>query len=339
MLGLLYLTAAALGSANPAASPTAASVRKAGVLTCGIDQSEAEYSMSDDHGSRVAFDQDLCRAVAIAILGPHAPIALKGYPDNDTALKALKSGEVDLVASVSDDFSHNTVPGIGLTRPVLFDGQGFLVPRASGIVHAAGLDQKKICFLDETETELNLHAWFARHRLGFVPFPFQEQGEMEAAFVTGNCAALSGDLTRLANARAAFGPRAPEYLLLPETIAPDPLAMAYRNEDPAFGATLNTAIDVLLEAEEIGVTAGRVEAMKSSQEPATRRLLGMTHELAQPMGLEEGWTANVLKELGNYGEIFARDLGEGSPLKLPRGENALGEGPESTGLMYRIPLK
>ena len=312
------------------------SIRKAGVLTCGIDQSEAEYSTTDEHGSRVAFDQDLCKAVAIAILGSHPRIAVRGYPDNETAITALQHKEVDLVATVSDDVTHGTIAGIGLTRPVLFDGLGFMVLRSFGIAHAADLDKKKICFLDQTEAEINLHTWFALHRLSFIPFPFQEEGEMEAAFVTGNCTALSGDLTRLANARVEFGSRAREYMLLPETIALDPLAMAYRNDDPAFGTILGWTVDLLLSAEELGVSSKNVELMKSSSDPVIARLVGKSHELAGSFGLDERWRTNVLKEVGNFAEIFMRDLGDGSPLKMTRGENSLWI---NGGMMYAVPLK
>jgi general L-amino acid transport system substrate-binding protein len=326
---------------HAASTPGLASIRQAGVLACGIDQSEAEYNLSEQHGPRVAFDQDLCRAVAVAILGPRAQVAVKGYPDSDTALEALQHKEVDLIASVSADFTHSTIAGVSLTRPVLFDAQGFLVLHSARIEHIADLDRKKICFLDQTESELNLHAWFARHQLSFKPFPFQEEGEMEAAFVTGNCAALSGDLTRLANARAAFASRAREYDLLPETIALDPLAMAYRSSDPAFGNILAQVFNVLVAAEELGVSSKNAGQLLASPAPEIQRLLGRTRELARPLALEDGWTAKVLSEVGNYGEIFGRGLGEGCPLKMPRGLNSLwssGNGSGVQGLLFSLPL-
>lgn len=319
-----------------AASATLASIRRAGVLTCGIDQSEAEFSMNDEHGSRVAFDTDLCRAVAVAIFGAHARTAIKGYPDNDTALQALQRKEVDLVASVSDDLSHDALPGVGFTRPVLFDGQTFLVLRSSGVKHVADLSGKKICFLDGTEAEMELRSWFARRRLTLVAFPFQEEGEMEAAFVTGNCAALSGDLTRLANARTAFGSRSKDYTFLPETISADPLASAYRNDDPEFGSIVAWTENVLLSAEEMDVTSANAAAMSSSADPVVRRLLGSTHELGRPLQLSDNWAAQVIETVGNYGEVFERNLGQASPLNMPRGENNLWT---AGGLMLPLPLK
>jgi general L-amino acid transport system substrate-binding protein len=319
-----------------ALSPTVESIRKVGALTCGIDQSEAEYSIADEHGPRVAFDRDLCRAVAVAILGPHARTIIKGYPDNDTALAALRAHEIDLVSTVSDDFTHTTRPGINLTRPVLIDAQGFMVLRASGIDTLADLAHKKICFITGSEAELNLHTWFDRHNLAFIPFPFQEEGEMEAAFVTNNCAALSGDLTRLANTRVALARRAKDYTLLPETIALDPLALASRADDPVFTNILNTVINVLLAAEELGVTSARIPSLASTKDPAIQRLLGQSHELANPLGLNQTWPTSVLAKTGNYAEIYARDLGDQSPFKLPRGINALWN---RGGILYANPLK
>jgi general L-amino acid transport system substrate-binding protein len=319
-----------------ASSPTLDSIRRANALTCGIDQSEAEYSTTDEHGSRVAFDRDLCRAIAVAILGPHAVVTVKGYPDENTAVQALQHKEVDLVATVSDDFSQGTISGVGLVGPVLFDRQGLMVSRASGVQTVDHLAGRKICFLDQSEAELQLHHWFAKQKISFIPFPFQEEGEMEAAFVTNNCTAISGDVTRLANARATFGSRANDYVILPATIALDPLATAYRSEDADFGSVIRWTFNVLVAGEELGVGSANLDRMLSLNDPATRRLLGGTHELARPLSLREGWTADVLRVVGNYGEIFTRDLGPQSPMKLERAENSLWT---SGGLLYALPLK
>jgi general L-amino acid transport system substrate-binding protein len=323
------------GATHPS-SATLDSIRKAGALTCGINQSEPEYSLADQHGPRVAFDRELCRAVAAAILGPNPRIILKGFPDNDTALAALRAHEVDLVPTVSDDFTHATASGITLSRPALIDAQSFLVLRASAIAKPQDLAGKKICFLTGSEAETDLHAWFNRHHLTFVPFPFQEEGEMEAAFVTNNCAALSGDLTRLANTRVAFAGRASEYTFLPEAIALDPLAMASRADDPVFANLLNATLSILLTAEELGVSQPRIPVLASSKSPAIARLLGQSHELAAPLSLDPLWPTHVLEATGNYAEIYARTLGHNSPLQLPRGLNSLWN---QGGLLFATPLE
>jgi general L-amino acid transport system substrate-binding protein len=315
---LLALAPIALCASAPlVTSPTVAAIRKAGVLTCGVDQSEAEYSTTDEHGSRVAFDRDLCDAVAAAILGKLHRVVLKGYPDEDTAIQALRSGEVDMVATVSDDFTHSNLPGIELTRPVLNDWKGFMVLRHAGITRATQLSGKKVCVLAETEAEVILRAWFAKQKLIFVPFPFSEEGEMEAAFVTGNCTALFGDATRLANTRAAFGSHARDYFLLPEIIAPDPLAEATRRDDETFVHIVQWTVEVLLLAREEGITAQSITKAHSGQSPAVDYLLDAAHSLGRPLGLEDGWLARVIAAVGNYEEIYHRDVGAGSPLNLP----------------------
>jgi general L-amino acid transport system substrate-binding protein len=319
-----------------AAGATVESIRKAGALTCGIDLSEGEYSMTDEHGARVAFDSDLCQAVGTAILGRGAQIVVHGYPDDETAVAALRSGEVDLIPSLSDDFSYVSLSDIGLTQPVLYDGLGLMVPRSLKVASAAELKGKKICALSETETEVNLRAWFAQRHLDFISYPFQEEGEMEAAFVTENCSALAADRTRLAASRVGFGSIAKDYQILPEVLSKDPLAAAYRRSDAVFGAIVDLTIDILVQAEESGVTAGNLAGLVPSKDPVVERLLGKTRELGRPLGLEDAWPARVIAQVGNYGEIYERDLGAGSPLQLPRGQSALWTG---GGMMQARPLK
>ncbi len=313
-----------------------ARVRAAGVLHCGIDVEEAEYSTSGDHGNREAFDAGLCRAVAVAVLGENARVSVAHYPDDRAAMQGLNAGEVEMVATLTDDFSHSVGTHLELTRPVLWDGVGFLVPASSSATRARQLSGKKICFLAETTAEESVRAWFTRQRLEpvpfpfqFVPFPFQEEGEMQAAFATGNCGALAGDRTRLAETRAALARRGHRSRLLPETVSQDPLASAVRAGDPQWAAIVDWVMEALVQAEESGVTQANVKAMRAraaqanGADPVLRFLLGASHEIGPALGLDDGWVARVIAATGNYGEIYERDLGSASALKLPRGENNL----------------
>jgi general L-amino acid transport system substrate-binding protein len=318
------------------ASSTVDKIRKANALVCGIDQNEAEYSTTDDHGARVAFDQDICKEVAAAVMGPGARIVIKGYPDDQTAMDALSSGEVDLIASLSADFTHATDQSLNLTRPILYDGVTVMVPISSGVTKTSQLSGKKICFIAETEIEVNLRAWFEVHHLVFVPFPFQEEGEMEAAYITNNCTGIAGDITRLAVTRAAFGTQARDHILLAGTISKDPLAIASRSSDPQWSKLLDWVVNALIQAEESGITAASINSIHTSREPVVERLLGNTRELGRPVGLDDRWAFNAIAAAGNYGEIFSRDLGADSPLKLTRGQNALWT---NGGLMYAEPFK
>ncbi len=321
-----------------AGQTTLARARAAGVLRCGMDSEEAEYTNSDDYGNREAFDTDLCRAVAVAVLGKDARLSVTRFPDDQTAMLALKSGEVELVATLPDDFTHSAGTNLRFTRPVLWDGIGFLAPAGSPAVHVRQLSGKKICFLAETHVEESVRAWFAREHLDFIPFPFQEEGEMQAAFSTGNCGALSGESTRLAETRVALQQHGHPTRLLPERISHEPLAPAVRDGDPQWAAIVMWAMEALVAAEESRVTRANVEARRASAngDPKLRFLLGGSHEVGATLGLDNDWVVRVIATMGNYGEIYERDLGSGSPLKLPRRENNLHR---NGGLMIALPAQ
>lgn len=295
------------------------------MLRCGIDVEEAEYTTADDHGNRAAFDADLCRAVAVAVLGKDALVKVTQYPDDSAAMQGLANGEVEMVATLPADFTHEVGTHLVFTRLVLWDGVGFLAPGGSPVTRARQLSGKKICFLAETNVEESVRAWFAREHLDFVPFPFQEEGEMQAAFATGNCGALTGDRTRLAQNRAALAQHGRRTRLLPETISMDPLASAVREADAQWAAIVTWVMEALIQAEESGVTQANVKATlaHADGDPALRFLLGGSHQVGLALGLENDWASHVIEATGDYGEIYERDLGSGSPMKLPRGENRL----------------
>lgn len=338
----VFAMACVTAGAAQVGSSTLARVRAAGELACGIDREEPEYSTADDHGGREAFDRDLCRAVGVAVLGEHARVRVVEYPDDRAAMEALSAGTVDMVPTLSDDFTHSVGTGLEFTRPVLWDGVGFLVLGSSPVVRARQLSGKKICLIAETAVEESVRSWFMREHLDFVPFSFQEEGEMEAAFATGNCGALAGDRTRLAGTRALLTEHGKPTRLLPEMISKDPLAAAVRDDDPQWAAIVRWVMEALVEAEESGVTKGNVASMRavtakaSGGDPVLWFLLGGSQQMGSGLGLENDWVARVIEATGNYGEIYERDLGSSSALKLPRGENALGE---RGGLMMALPPK
>jgi len=169
-----------------------------------------------------------------------------------------------------------------------------------------------------------------------MPFPFEEQGEMEAALVSGHCAAMTGDISQLANARAAFHGRVNNFKILPETITLDPLAPAYAQGDPRWGDIVNWVISALIQAEASGVTQINVDVMRASEDPVVSRLLTKAGGVGRALGLDDDWAVHVIKAVGNYGEIFERDLGQRSPFKLDRGINALWT---KGGLMYPRPSR
>ena len=313
---VLFCTRAAL------AGPVLDKVRAAHTVSCGVIKEEEDYSRASDHGNRAAFDLDLCKAVAVAALGPGAHFTLNVFPDEPMAVKALQAGKVDLLASASPTVA-NTAAGVGFGPVTFHDGLSIMFPNNPAIHIAADLAGKKICFVITSATETALKTYAARQHISYIWYPFSEVGEMEAAFFTGNCAGLAGDVSQLANTRAIDRARVGEFTILPQVLHADPLAPAYRALDPQWGAVVRWTVDTLVAAEQLGVTQGNVAAMQASSDEEIGQLLGQRFGTGALLGLQDHWGADVLRAVGNYGEVFDRDLGAGSPLRVDRGEDRL----------------
>ncbi|MGA2350322.1 MAG: transporter substrate-binding domain-containing protein [Terracidiphilus sp.] len=334
---LLISFAILIVAATPAeAGNTLNKIKAAGSLSCGINTEEPEYSTQDAHGNHGAFDLDICKAVAVATLGPNAKFTVKSYRDEQDALNALKSGEIALLATGSPNYINTTNAGFGFSRPIFYDYQGFLVNDTMGIRSPRDLAGKKVCFLGGTEIEIQLQGYMKREKIDWLPFSFQEEGEMEAAFITRNCAAITADISQLAYEKIAFKGMARDFKILPDVIAKDPLALAYRLDDPQWAAIVNWTVESLVQAEESGVTQANVTAMKKSDDPVIQRLLGVQRGYGQYLLLDDAWAAHVIEAVGNYGEIFERNLGASSAIKLPRGPNSLWT---QGGLIYALPIR
>ncbi len=331
---LLVITAAA-----PAQS-TLSRIKAANTLSCGLNREEAEYSNLDAHGNRAAFDVDLCKAVAVAILGPGAHFTITPYSDENSSLEALSKGAVDLIPTATPTLTNTAVRRFNFSRTILFDPQALMVNSALNLRTPRDLAGKKICFLVETNLELNLWAYMTRENIAFLPFPFQEEGEMEAAFITGNCAAISADTTQLAYERISFRAMAKNFEILPVNLAQDPLALATRQDDPLLSALVDQVANILIQAEETGLSQTNIDAQTKLRNPHpapdTDLLLGITAGVGKPFGLDDHWPTHVLQAVGNYGEIFHRDLGSGSPMRLARAQNRLAT---DGGLLLSTPLR
>jgi general L-amino acid transport system substrate-binding protein len=318
------------------AGPTLDKVRAAGSLACGVDFEEVEYTMRDAHGNHSLFDIDICKAVAVAVLGPKAKFTVVPYRDEEDALEGLKTGKFDVLATASTNLIDTANKGFGFAPTILFDYQGFLVNKTMGIASAQDLAGKKVCFLGGTEIQQQLEAYMARQKIKWLPFAFSEEGEMEAAFITRNCAAVTADTTQLAYERIAFKGMAKDFVILPEVIAKDPLSPAYRADDQQWAAIVNWVVEAMIAAEESGITQANLAEMKKSDDLIVMRLLGTNRGWGQFLGLDDAWAANVIEAVGNYGEMFERDLGSRSVMKLDRGANHLWT---KGGLMYSWPMR
>jgi general L-amino acid transport system substrate-binding protein len=334
MVWLIVGTAATAATAH--AGTTLNRIRAANSLSCGVNTEEPEYSTQDAHGNHIVLDLDICKAVAVAVLGPNAKFTVKPFRDEQDALKALKSGEIALLATGSPNFINSANKGFAFARPIFYDYQAFFVNKTMGIASPKDLAGKKVCYLGGTEIEMQLQSYMQREKIKWLPFPFQEEGEMEAALVTGNCAALTADISQLGYERLGFKGVAKDFEILPDVVAKDPLAPTYTLDDPQWATIVNWTVEALIQAEESGVTQANLAEMKKSDDAVVRRLLGVHRGYGQLIGLDDAWAARVIEAVGNYGEMFERDLGSGSVMKLPRGANNLWtEG----GLMYALPIR
>jgi len=301
-----FLASAALALATDArAGATLDRIHATQLLTCGTTTALDDYSKSWTHGNLQRLAADYCQALAIAALGRRGRTRLIGFPARDQALAAVKSGKIQVLIGDTPDPADATLYHAAYGPSLFEDGQGFLVPKAAGLHRLEDLAGRQICYIAGTASDRNLIAGFQARGIAYLPFPFEEMGEMEAALVTGHCTAITADRSALAVMRSGFHGRAADFAILDQTITAEPLAPVYRRGDPAWAAVVDRTVGTLAEAERLGVTRANAATMATSTDPAIARLMRTP-------------AARAIPRLGNQGEIFARDLGEHSPLRLER---------------------
>lgn len=336
-LRTMILAAGAMLAVSAAhAGPVLDRVQAQHQVNCGVVTDQDDYSKEDTHGNLAAFGADLCRAVTAAALGSDAKVVVSAYPDEPGALEALKAGKIDLLGAATPSLQNRAHYQAAFGPTVIYDGQGFLALTDSPLKSLKDLAGKQICYISETGFEDALAPAMRARNIKYIPFPFEEMGEMEAALVSGHCAAITANVTQLANMRAAFLGQRNNYAILPEMITADPAAPAYPVGDPAWAAIVDWSITALIQAEASGVTAANIETMRSSDDPVVRRLLGTDRGPVLALGLDRDWSVRAIKAAGNFGEIYDRDVGMASPLKLPRGQTALWT---QGGLLYPMPIR
>ncbi len=296
-------------------------VREAGTLACGSITEPGDYTKDDTHGRTQAFGADFCRAVAAALFGDARHATVYGFPDEQEGMAALQQGRIALLVGASPNPGLAARYGVAFTQPVLFDGQGFLVRRDAGIASLADLAGKPVCFIGGTRAEEAATRELGARGIAFRPFPFEEMGEMQAALVTGHCRAQTGDVTALAGGRTGFHGQVRDFIILPERITLDPLSPVVQAGDAAWARVVDWTLFALVQAEMSGVTQANTARMARSGDDTVRILLGTRRSAAGGLGLPEGWGMRVIDAVGNYGEMFGRDLGEASAVGLARGPN------------------
>lgn len=334
LFGAVLLKSAAVLAQGAAPGPTLAAVRAKNLLDCSANQGSPGFGVPDSRGEQQGLDPDICRAVAAAVLGPNAQIRWMVLT-SQARIPALQSGQVDLVARTFT-WTHSREVNAGLQfGPVTFyDGQGFIVHKASGVTAASQLDGASICVTAGSTNELNLADWARSRGFSIRPVVFESNEDTRKAYLSSRCDSYTLDASQLAGFLSSL-PRG-EHVILPDIISKEPLTPAVRKGDPQWFDILRWTVYALILAEELGVTKANVDAMLESDHPEIRRLLGVSGDHGPAMGLDRRWAYNAIKAVGNYGEIFRRHLGEDSPLGLPRGLNALWN---KGGLIYAPPMR
>jgi general L-amino acid transport system substrate-binding protein len=308
---------------SASAQQTLQSVRKAGVVTCGVIADEDDYSEADTHGDLTALGADYCRSVSAEIFGDPSHARFLTLPDEPSARAKLRDGKIDVLFGVTPDPLIGAVYRLAYGPPLLIDGQGFLVSNRSGVKSLDDLSGKRVCFINAAPPEQTLYdALEPRLKAPELRFPYSERGEMEIALLDGHCDAITGDVSWMANVGASFNKRRTEFSILPNTISVDPFSPAYRTGDPQWAALIDWTVWTALQAEIHGIDHPSFVQMQQSKDPVVRRLLGETPWIAKALGLGDDAFAHALWFVGNAEEIYDRDVGKYSRLQLTRGKSA-----------------
>ena len=315
-----------------ARADTLGAVKAAHRFDCGTVKNLDDWS-EETHGDLSALGGEICRAVAVAILGDAEGLVLHAFPGEPEAVDALAQGSVQLVVGLSPSAAVAMHFGLGYARPVFYDSQRFLVAKQSGVVDIAGLRDQVICARDMTAPERTLRDEMTARGLPYGLMAHSEQGEMDAAIAVRRCLGAAYE-SRLGQSRADFHARVSDFVFLPERLSLAPVVPAFPAKEPTFGALVDWTISALIEAEALGIDHDHVGEAKKREDMRAMQLLGGDFATAAAFGLAHDWAAKTIAATGNYGEIFARTVGE--PYRLERGLNALWT---QGGLMAPAPMK
>jgi general L-amino acid transport system substrate-binding protein len=326
-------------AAAPAfASPTLAAVKRRGRLNCGVHEGLVGFAYTDNRGEWRGFDVDFCRALAAATLGNAN--AVRFVPlTNSQRFQALRTGRVDVLwRATSWTMSREATEGIRFAGINYYDGQGFLVRRALDLASAQELNGARVCVQRASTSEMNIADFFRARGIEYEPVVAANEDAARLAYAREDCDALSADIAALAATRTTL--QNPEqHVILPDVISKEPLGPAVKRGDEAWTSIVRWTLNAVILGEELGVTAENAEDLAgNSRDPRVRRLLGVEGELGPQMGLRKEWALKAIEARGNYGEIFARNVGEDSSLDLARGLNAQWNA-RPGGLIYALPIR
>jgi len=318
------------------AGQTLDTVKARGKVICGVSTGVSGFSAPDSQGRWSGIDVDVCRSIAAALFNDaskHEVVALTPVQ----RFTALQSGEIDvLTRNTTLTLQRDTALGLNAVAVNFYDGQGFMVPVKLGVKSAKDLNGATVCVQPGTTTELNLADYFRANKMSFKPVVIEKQDEVVGAYVSGRCDVLTTDRSQLASVRATQTPKPEDHILLPEVISKEPLGPMVRHGDDQWMDLVRWSLYAMIEGEEYGITSANVDQMLTSNDPNVKRILGATPGMGKALGVDEKWAYNIIKQVGNYGESFERNVDKGSALKLERGPN---EQWSKGGLLYAWPIR
>jgi general L-amino acid transport system substrate-binding protein len=314
---------------------TLENVKKKGVLTCGVSTGLAGFSNPDKNKKWAGLDSDFCKAVAAAVLGDANKVKFVPLTAKER-FTALQSGEIDILSrNTTWTHTRDTSLGLNFAGVTYYDGQGFMVTKKLGVKSAKELSGAAVCLQAGTTTELNLADYFRFNNMKYKSVVFDTSDQTIKGFKAGRCDMLTSDQSQLYSLRTKL--KDPDSaMVLPEIISKEPLGPVVRQGDDAWFNVVRWTLNALINAEELGITSKNVSSMMSSKNPSIQRVLGTASDMGKKLGLGNDWAANAIKQVGNYSEIFERNVGKNTPLKIARGLNALWN---KGGIMYAPPIR
>ena len=306
-----------------------------GEVFCGVNAGLPGFSIPDDKGNWTGFDVDFCRAVAAAIFDD--PKRAKFIPlDASERFKELQSRKVDIL-SRNSTWSMSREENYDLYFPAVayYDGQGFMLPRARNIDSALDLNNSKVCVQEATTTELNLADYFRTNNMKYEEMKFSKLDEVIKAYDSGKCDTFTADVSQLYALRLNLA-KPDDHVILPDVISKEPLAPVVRQRDDDWMMIVKWTLYAMINAEELGVTSQNIDEALKSKKPDVMRLVGTEGSYGEDLGLTRDWAVRIIRHVGNYGEVYDRNVGSGSKLHIPRGLNQLWN---AGGIQYAPPIR
>jgi len=333
LLGVASVALLAAGGAN---ASTLDDVKAKGFVQCGVSQGLPGFSNPDDKGNWTGIDVDVCRAVAAAVFGDASKVKFSPLSAKER-FTALQSGEVDVLSrNTTWTETRDTALGLDFAGVTYYDGQGFMVRKDLGVKSALELSGAAVCTNTGTTTELNVADYFRANNMDYKVVAFEKADEVVKAYDSGRCDVYTTDQSGLYAQRTKLkDPNA--HIVLPEVISKEPLGPVVRHGDNQWGDIVRWSLNAMIDAEEAGITSANVDDLKAnSKNPTVRRILGVEGKMGENLGLSADFAYNIIKQVGNYGEIFERNLGPSTPLNISRGLNAQWK---DGGILYAPPFR